>query len=84
MDKINPIVEIILVDQNYIITMHADRCVFESFQYFNNLFNFAGDKNRTNIKINVDNAKIAYEVILSLCEQKINIECRTRWCYSQM
>ncbi len=66
-------VEIILVDSNDTLILNLHKCILAcSSTYFNNLFNFGIEKNSSSIKIEVGDAKIAHDLILSFYNQKIN------------
>jgi WD40 repeat protein len=72
-NKIYTDIEIILVDNHNTISIHAHRSILDfSSDYFHNLFKFGKEKNQSSISINVCNAKIAHDLILSFYDQKIN------------
>ena len=66
-------IEIILVDPSNTLSIHAHKHILGcSSTYFHNLFCFGKEKTQSSIRIEVDNAKIAHDVIISFYGQKIN------------
>ena len=59
-------IEIILVDPSNTLSIHAHKNVLAcSSTYFQKLFCFGIEKTQSSIRIEVDNAKVAYDVIMS-------------------
>ena len=73
MENICQDIEIILVDSNNTLSIRAHKCILEcSSTYFHNLFCFGKEKTQSSIRIGVDNAKVAHDIIMLFYGQKIN------------
>jgi hypothetical protein len=73
-------IEITLFDLHNIISIHAHKSILGfSSDYFYNLFNFGKEKNQPSVRIEVCNAKVACDLILSFYNQKIDLSlCSTK------
>ena len=69
-----------LTDNNVSINISVHKFILASAsKYFNGLFTFGNNCNKTNFKIIVDDATIAHDLILSWYGQKINSATYPAW-----
>ena len=73
-------IEIIFIDSSNTLSIHAHKLILGySSTYFQNLFCFGKEKTQSSIRIEVDNAKVALNVIMSFYGQKINSMCDSKY-----
>src|SRR5581483_8168431 len=81
-DKYYTDIELTLIDPHNTIKFNAHKCVLGcNSNYFHTLFKFGKEKNQTQITITVRDAKIAFDLISSFYEQKINSTNYPNWKY---
>jgi hypothetical protein len=75
-------IEVNLKDPNRLVSLRAHKLILESSsKYFDNLFNFNGKNDKTSVTIELDNARIAHDVILYFYGKIINSTDYPDWKY---
>lgn len=71
----NPNIELTLNDNTGLIRIIVDKKILiNNSDYFRRMFDFGMEKNQTKITINVDNRKIAYDLVMSFYGNKIDYQ----------